>query len=73
MILVSEIRGKKPLESIKTRQWQALLADDVLLIQMKTDLVMDPNESYEQRLVYASEIIALANEIKQLLEDIPRE
>ena len=72
MILVSEIRGKKPLESIETRQWQALLADDVLLIQMKTDLVMDPNESYEQRLVYASEIIALANEIKQLLEDIPR-
>lgn len=72
MILMSETRVKKPLESIETRQWQALLADDVLLIQMKTDLVMDPNESYEQRLVYASEIIALANEIKQLLEEIPR-
>ena len=73
MILMSETRVKKPLESIETRQWQALLADDVLLIQMKTDLVMDPNESYEQRLVYASEIITLANEIKKLLEDIPRE
>lgn len=72
MILMSETRVKKPLESIETRQWQALLADDVLLIQMKTDLVMDPNESYEQRLVYASEIITLANEIKKLLEDIPR-
>lgn len=69
MILVSEIRGKQPLKSIETRQRQALLADDVVLIQMKLDLVMEPNESDEQKLVYASEIIALANEIKQLLEE----